>query len=388
MSSIETAPSRFVRSAYIHVPFCARRCGYCNFTLVAGRDDLVEPYLEALARELSWLESPQPVETLFLGGGTPTHLTGERLLRLLGLVRQWHPLIGNGEFSVEANPEDLNRQTVETLAAHGVTRISLGAQSFDPRKLLALERQHSAEDIGRSVDLVRACGMEVSLDLIFAAPGETLDDWKRDLATAIELAPDHISTYGLTFERGARFWNRLQHGELHCADEELDRAMYQTAMDDLAAAGFEHYEVSNFAKPGKRCRHNEAYWLGDEYYAAGPGAARYLNGVRSTNHRSTTTYINRLSAGKSPWAESEQLSPRERALEVLVFALRRIEGVQRSWFQHKTGIGLDTLIGPVLPPLIASNLILDEQKRIRLTREGLFVSDAIFSRFLRSPKAA
>jgi oxygen-independent coproporphyrinogen-3 oxidase len=300
MSSHEPNQPASARSAYIHVPFCARRCGYCNFTLVAGRDDLVEPYLEALARELSWLEAPRPVKTLFFGGGTPTHLAGEQLRRLLALVLEWHPLKGNHEFSVEANPEDLNRQTVEKLAEHGVTRVSLGAQSFDARKLATLERQHSGADIRRSVELVRQHGMDVSLDLIFAAPGETLAEWKRDLAAAIELAPDHVSTYGLTFERGARFWNRLLRGELHSADEELDRAMYQTAMDDLAAAGFEHYEVSNFAKQGKRCRHNETYWLGDEYYAAGPGASRYLNGVRSTNHRSTTAYLNRLSAGRSP----------------------------------------------------------------------------------------
>ncbi len=388
MSSRGPNPPIAARSAYIHVPFCARRCGYCNFTLVAGRDDLVEPYLEALAHELSGLESPRPVETLFLGGGTPTQLTGERLCRLLALVREWHPLIEDGEFSVEANPEDLDRQTVEVLAEQGVTRVSLGAQSFDAPKLLALERQHSAADIRRSIDLVRSHGMDVSLDLIFAAPGEKLDDWRRDLAAAIELAPDHISTYGLTFERGAMFWNRRQHGELQAADEELDRAMYLTTMDELLAAGFEHYEVSNFAKPGKRCRHNEAYWLGDEYYAAGPGAARFLNGVRSTNHRSTTTYINRLLAGKSPLAESEQLSAQERALEVLVFALRRIEGVRRSWFLQKTGFGLDTLIGALLPPMVEGNLILNEPERIQLTREGLLISDTILGRFLRLHSSA
>jgi oxygen-independent coproporphyrinogen-3 oxidase len=155
-------------------------------------------------------------------------------------------------------------------------------------------------------------------------------------------------------------------------------------MDDLAAAGIEHSEVSNFAKQGKRCRHNECYWLGDEYYAAGPGASRYLNGVRSTNHRSTTAYLNRLSAGRSPWAESEELSRDERALEVLVFALRRLEGVGRTWFLQKTGTSLDTLLGDLLPPLVRTNLVIEEGDRIRLSRDGLLVSDSIFSRFLRS----
>jgi oxygen-independent coproporphyrinogen III oxidase len=288
MSLMNYAQPQTVRSAYIHVPFCARRCGYCNFTLVAGRDDLIDPYLAALARELACLDTPRPVETLFLGGGTPTQLKGAALDRLLDLALKWHPLRPGHEFSVEANPEDLDAQTVESLGRHGVTRISLGAQSFDEQKLCALERQHSATDIRRSVELIRSARINVSLDLIFSAPGETLDGWKSDLVAAIELRPDHVSTYGLTFERGARFWNRLQQGQIRSLTEELERAMYETAIDRLTTAGFEHYEVSNFAQQGKRCRHNEAYWLGEEYYAAGPGAARHLNGIRSINHRSTT----------------------------------------------------------------------------------------------------
>ena len=382
MAPIEYAQPQAARSAYIHVPFCARRCGYCNFTLVAGRDDLIEPYLEALGRELAWLETPRPVETLFLGGGTPTQLKGMALERLLTLVLKWHPLAPGCEFSIEANPEDLDAATVEALAQHGVTRVSLGAQSFDERKLRALERKHSGADIRRSVELVRSAGIDVSLDLIFGAPGETLEGWKWDVAAAIELRPDHVSTYGLTFERGARFLSRLIRGELTSAGEELELAMFETAIDRLAAVGFEHYEVSNFAQPGKRCRHNEAYWLGEEYYAAGPGAARYLGGVRSMNHRSTTTYINRVLAGRSPVAESERLGPRERAMEVLVFALRRREGVDRAWFAAKTGRSLDSLLGSMLQPLVDLKLLADEKQGIRLTRDGLMVSDSIFSRFL------
>jgi oxygen-independent coproporphyrinogen-3 oxidase len=388
MSPIEYAQPQSARSAYIHVPFCARRCGYCNFTLVAGRDDLIEPYLEALARELAWLETPRPVETLFLGGGTPTQLKCAALGRLLALVRKWHPLVPGHEFSVEANPEDLDPRTVAMLAEHGVTRVSLGAQSFGEQKLQALERQHSSADIRRSVELVCSQGLDVSLDLIFATPDETLDDWHSDLQAAIGLAPDHVSTYGLTFERGTQFWNRLQRGEICSAAEEIDRAMYETAIDRLTAAGFEHYEVSNFAHPGKRCRHNEAYWLGEEYYAAGPGAARYLNGVRSMNHRSTTTYLGRVLAGKSPVAESERLGPRERALELLVFALRRREGIDRAWFEKKTGMSLDTLVGCMLQPLVELKLVCDDEQRIRLTRDGLLVSDSIFSQFLSTSRDA
>jgi oxygen-independent coproporphyrinogen III oxidase len=381
------------RSAYIHVPFCAHRCGYCNFTVVAGRNDLVEPYLAAIERELSALGEPREIDTLFFGGGTPTQLNGPQLERLLTTVLRWHPLAsgrdGSGEpfykheFSIEANPADLDAETVRILAEHGVTRVSLGAQSFDAAKLRLLERDHQADDIEQSVELLRAAGLAVSLDLIFGVPDESLALWRNDLDAALRLEPDHLSTYGLSFERGADFWRRLLHGELTRLDEETERTLYAEAIDTLTARGFEHYEVSNFARPGKRCRHNEIYWLGEEYFAAGPGASRYVAGVRETNHRSTTTYIKRVLAGHSPVAEREQLNPEDRARELLVFALRRLEGVEREWVAARTGIDLDALVGEPLRRHIALGLLADDGQRIRLSREGLFVSDAIWPSFLR-----
>jgi oxygen-independent coproporphyrinogen-3 oxidase len=352
--------------------------------LVAGRDDLIEPYLAALEGELSALGEPRAVETLYFGGGTPTQLKGRQLERLLTTVLRWYPLAPDPEFSVEANPADLDAETIRILADHGVTRVSLGAQSFDSGKLRLLERDHQASDIERAVDMLRGAGLDVSLDLIFGVPGESLSVWRDDLKAALRLAPDHISTYGLTFERGADFWRRLVHGELTRIDEELERALYAEAIDLLAAHGFEHYEVSNFAKPGKRCRHNEVYWSGDEYFAAGPGSSRYVGGVRETNHRSTTTYIKRALAGQSPIAEREQLSPKDRARELLVFGLRRLDGVDRNWFASRSGFDLDALVGEPLHRHVALGLLSDDGNRIRLTREGLFISDAIWPHFLRS----
>jgi len=193
------------RSAYIHVPFCAHRCGYCNFTVVAGRDDLFEPFLTAIQRELTTLGEPREVDTLFFGGGTPTQLKGPRLERLLTTVLHWHPLASGHEFSIEGNPADLDVETVRILADYGVTRVSLGAQSFDAAKLRLLERDHQAADIERSVKLLRGAGLDVSLDLIFGVPDESLVLWRADLDAALRLEPDHISTYGLTYERGADF---------------------------------------------------------------------------------------------------------------------------------------------------------------------------------------
>jgi oxygen-independent coproporphyrinogen III oxidase len=371
------------RSAYIHVPFCRHRCGYCNFTLVAGRDDLIEPFLSALDKELSWLGEAREVDTLYLGGGTPTYLRGENSERLLATVLRWHPLADGGEFNVEANPADVDAGAIAILAKHGVTRISLGAQSFQAAKLQLLERDHGPDDTVRAVELARSRGLDVSLDLIFGAPGETLSDWRDDLKSALGLSPDHISTYGLTFEKGTMFWNRLQHGELARIDEEVERDMYGAAIDQLSTAGFEHYEVSNFARPRKRCRHNEVYWAGGEYYAAGPGAARHVAGLRETNHRSVTKWLDCVLAGRQAVAERECLPPEEKARELLVFGLRRMEGVDREWFAARSGFRLDDLVESPLREFIAAGLLADNGSRVKLTREGLFVSDSIWPELLR-----
>jgi oxygen-independent coproporphyrinogen III oxidase len=373
------------RSVYIHVPFCAHRCGYCNFTLVAGRLDLAEPYLTAIERELAGLDEPrqpQTVDTLFFGGGTPTQLSPPQLSRLLKMVMHWYPPAAGYEFSVEANPADVIPELVALLARHGVTRVSLGAQSFMPAKLRTLERDHQPNDIRRAATLIRESGLQLALDLIFGVPDETADDWQADLDSALELEPVHVSTYGLTFERGTTFWNRLSHGRLARADEDLERSLYLRAIERLTDNGFEHYEVSNFARPGHRCRHNEAYWAGEQYFAAGPGATSYCAGVRQTNHRSTTTYLKRVLAGESPIAEREQLAPEDRARELLVFGLRRMAGVDREWFANRSGFTIDALVGPALRRNVDLGMLEDSGSTIRLTREGLLLSDAIWPGFL------
>jgi oxygen-independent coproporphyrinogen-3 oxidase len=370
------------RAAYVHVPFCRHRCGYCNFTLVAGRDDLVNDYLRAITAEIDAAEGPIEVETLYFGGGTPTYLKPEQLCRLTSTVLAHHPLAPGYEFTVEANPADVDQEMIETLSASGVTRLSLGGQSFQAEKLRLLERDHEAADIRQVVAAAHGAQMQVALDLIFATPGENLEAWAADLDQAIALEPEHISTYGLTFERGAAFWGRKLRGELAELDEGLQRDMYGLAIDRLAAAGYEQYEVSNFAQPGCRSRHNQVYWSGDGYFAYGPGAARYIDGVRETNHRSTTTYLRRVLAGESPVAEREQLSPEARARELLVFGLRRIDGVSRCEFRVRTGFDCDELVAAPLRKFVELGLLADDGERVRLTREGLFVSDAIWPEML------
>src|SRR6056297_3124129 len=245
------------RSAYVHVPFCRHRCGYCNFSVVANHDDLIDRFLGAIDHELDGIVrragGPPRLETLFIGGGTPTHLPPEALRRFLNLLRRRFVLDGSAEWSVEANPEDISRETLSLLAEARLQRISLGVQSFNDNKLAVLQRSHrgaSAESVIRQT--AETIG-NVSIDLIFAAPDETLDDWRRDLETALRLPITHVSTYALTFEKGTTFWNRRLRGDLRAADEGLELAMYDSARDTLAAGGFEHYEISNFARPGRRC---------------------------------------------------------------------------------------------------------------------------------------
>ncbi len=366
------------RSAYLHVPFCARRCGYCNFAIVVGRDDLAGDYLRAIELELSQLETPRPVETLYFGGGTPTRLSLAELKQLCELAKRWFPLPPGHEWTVEANPADVTPELLDMLVEEGVTRVSLGGQSFRAVKLAVLERDHAPEDVARTVKLCQERGLAVAIDLIFAAPGETLAQWLDELDEAIALRPQHLSTYGLTFEKGTSFWTRRAKGELIEAEEELQRDMYLAAIDALAAADFEHYEVSNFARPGQRSRHNEAYWSGAGYFAAGPGAARHVDGVRETNHRSPTTWLKRMLGGESPVAQREELSPEERAREHLVFGLRRLEGVERTEFAAQTGFDIDALAGKEIAKYTNLGLLHADNHNVRLTRKGLLVSDAIW----------
>ncbi|MEO1972566.1 MAG: radical SAM family heme chaperone HemW [Pirellulaceae bacterium] len=373
------------RAVYLHVPFCRRRCGYCNFTLVAGRSDLIQPYLDSIALEMAAYDDlPCQVDTIFLGGGTPSQVRDDHWRQLAAMLHRNFPLSADGEWSVEVNPEDVDRGYLEQLRTDGVTRVSLGVQSLSDDKLRTLERQHTGQQARDAIQLAIDIMDTVSADLIFAAPNETLSRWKDDLASVIDLGVDHISTYGLTFEQGAAFWSQREKGLLKTVGEELELDMYLLAIESLIGAGFEHYEISNFARPGNRCRHNDCYWTGATYHAIGPGAARHLKGRRETNHRSTTEYLRRLQEGRSPVAESDEADDRERALEVLVFGLRRIDGVDRDWFLANTGFNLDDLGGQALQEYRGEGWLQDDGRRIALSRRGLVISDSLWGRLLAS----
>ncbi len=381
--SLHAPQSPVPRSAYVHVPFCAHHCGYCNFTVIAGRDDLRDDYVRAITKELSCLPAPLEVDTLYFGGGTPTQLSAQQWTALLEAIGQRLTCAENAEVTVEANPADVNATQMRQLANAGVNRISLGAQSFHDRHLATLERDHRGQDVRRAVELAREAGIaSIAIDLIFAVPGQTLDDWRSDLEAALAIQLSHVSTYGLTFDKGSAFYGRLQRGQIAQAPEELELAMYEAAIDTLTAAGYDHYEVSNFALPGRRSRHNEVYWTGLPYLAFGPGAARYIDGRRETNHRSVTTYLNRVLSGQSSVAEVETLGPEDAARERLVFGLRRLEGVQLDDFARDTGFTVRQLAAGPLDRIIDNGLLAIIDGRLRLTRAGLMISDSLWPELL------
>ena len=382
--SFPQPPWHWPRAAYIHVPFCAHHCGYCDFAVAVGKDDRIDRYLDALAAELSRLGSPQPVDTLFFGGGTPSHLSLGQLQRLCTLARKWFLLQPGHEFSIEANPDSLTADKINLLADHGVNRLSLGVQSFSRPLLLVLERRHGPEQIFPAVEAARRRIPQISLDLIFAVPGQSLAAWSDDLRQALDLNPDHVATYGLTFEKGTPLWKQRRAGRLNDLDENTELAMYETAIDVLGAAGIDQYEISNFARPGARCRHNQVYWANHAYFGAGVGAAAYVAGLRTLNTRELEGYLRRALANESIHQHEERLSPRERALETVGTQLRRREGIHRSRFQEQTGFDVDDLLTKPLASLIGLGFIVSDAVGLRLTRRGLVVADGVITELMKA----
>ncbi|QEG41211.1 radical SAM family heme chaperone HemW [Roseimaritima ulvae] len=369
-------------AAYVHVPFCRHRCGYCNFSVVAGRDDLAEAFLRSLQWELSQLGEARDIETLFIGGGTPTHLPPEWLERMLTLVGQWLRLPQDGEFSVEANPRDIDRERLDVLRAHGVNRISLGVQSFDQRKLQVLQRDHDEAVARDAVTLAAEAIGNVSIDLIFAAPEETPIGWQQDLDIACGLPITHLSTYALTYEKGTQFWTRRFKSDLRSADEATELEMYHRARRTAAAAGLPQYEISSFASRPNRCKHNIHYWLGRGWYGFGPGAAGFVDGRRRTNHRSPTTYIRRSLAGRSPVQEEDAITRQQWAFERAAFGVRMMDGVDLAAIARDTGVAIATVRKQEIEDCRRWGLVELRQDRLILTEKGIAMADTVSAALL------
>ncbi len=378
------------QSAYIHVPFCRRRCGYCNFTLVAGRDHLVDEYLDCLDSEIALVlaskgsAAPACLQTCYLGGGTPSHLTEFQLDRLLGMIRRHFAIAKEAEFTCEVNPLDCTEEKLRLMRDLGVNRLSIGGQSFDAAKLRTLERDHSPQELRDAIDRSARYFENLSCDLMFAAPGERLADWIADVETAIKLPLRHLSTYGLTIEKGSPFFGLLYHGHLVEVEDAEQLAMYLEAIDLLVAAGYLHYEVSSFAKQGFASRHNETYWLGRSWWGFGPSAAAFMDGVRSVNCSSTTQYIKRIRAGRDAVYQREALSQEQRIRERVVFGLRRLEGIHFGELMNEFGFNIEPMFQPHLDQYIEAGWLERNGELVRLTRPGLVISDSLWPSLLVS----
>ena len=385
-----------VRSLYIHIPFCFHKCHYCDFYSLVDTRDRQAPFIDRLLAELAALApltQGEPLRTIFIGGGTPTLLALPLWERLLGGLATHFDLAdiraGRGEFTVECNPETASAELFALLRAGGVDRLSMGAQSFDPRHLKTLERWHDPASVSRAVALARAAGFErLSLDLIFAVPGQTLADWAADLDRALDLGITHLSAYGLTYEPNTAMTARLRRGQFAPCEEDLEADMYEHLVARCANAGLDRYEVSNFAVPGQECAHNLAYWRQHAWLAAGPSASAHLldpagGSWRWKNQPRLDDYLRQSDAGLPPALDIESPEPRRLLAEQIMTGLRLREGIDLSALcEPLADADLALQLDALARTQIDRGLFVEREKRLCLTDAGFLVADAITREFL------
>ena len=368
---------------YLHVPFCRVRCGYCDFntyTATELRGTKQDQYADTLLREIDLSRSVlsaagalRPASTVFFGGGTPTLLPAGDLARMLDGVRSAFGVTDDAEITVEANPDTVTDAVVAELAASGVTRLSVGMQSAVPHVLAALDRTHDPANVRAAVGAARRGGLDVSVDLIYGAPGESLEDWMTSLRTAVDLQPDHLSAYALIVEEGTKLARQITHGEMEAPDDDLQADMYEAADRVLGDAGFDWYEVSNWSRrPAHRSRHNLAYWQGSDWWGYGPGAHSHISGVRFWNVKHPAAYAQRLHAGDSPAAARERPDEDARLLESVLLGTRVREGLPVSELLDS---GRHAVAGLIADDLVDASSAL--RGRIVLTLRGRLLADRV-----------
>jgi oxygen-independent coproporphyrinogen III oxidase len=365
---------------YVHLPFCPYLCPYCDFAKWPMRAASARRYLDALYAEIQ-REPPAPAATIYLGGGTPNAYDAPAIAALLARVRA--RFADAAEVSIEINPELVRDGDFAAYRAAGITRLSIGVQSFEPAEIRTLGRKHTVAQIEGVVAQARAANLQsVSLDLIFAVPGQSAASWRRSLGAAIALGVDHISAYGLTVEEGTPYaaWRAREPGVFF--DDTREGELYALAIELLHAAGYEQYEISNFAQPGHRCAHNLNYWANGEYAGLGVGAASYRAGVRSIHTRSLGEYVAAALEGRPIPSEAERLEGRRRAGEAMMLALRTAQGVALSEFKERYGIDVMTDYASVVTRFARTGLLERIGDTVRLTQRGRFLANDVCGAFL------
>ena len=373
---------------YVHIPFCLAKCYYCDFVSYAGKSVVEkDAYLAALVREgeiYQDLLSGITGKSLYIGGGTPTCLTDGQIIKLFTGLQALFKLPTDIEITIEANPGTINREKLLTLSKVGCNRLSLGVQSFSPRELQALGRIHSPKDVYNTYELARRADFKnISLDLMYGLPGQQLQDWRDNLKKAVELRPEHISLYQLNIEKNTPFALLMEKGFLESFDQDEAYLMYSEAINFLETQGYHHYEISNFALPGKEAVHNSLYWLNQEYLGLGVGASGYLQGIRYTNESNLERYHDVLLAqDRLPVAEKEVINQELARAESMFLGLRLLQGVNKSEFLKRHGVRLENCFEQVLNKLKRQGLLQETSTHVALTKKGVYVANEVFQEFL------
>lgn len=368
-------------SAYVHIPFCTQICYYCDFSKVFIKNQPVDAYLQALIREFESYKIEQ-LRTLYIGGGTPTAISAEQLDYLLSHLTKNLDLSQLEEFTIEANPGDLTPDKIAVLEKSAVNRISLGVQTFNDKQLKRIGRSHNEAQIYESIDSLKGAGFDnISIDLIYALPGQTMADVKENVAKAIALDIPHLSLYSLILEHHTVFMNKMRRGKLNLPTEDLEADMFDYIIAKLESHGFEHYEISNFTKPGRESRHNLMYWDNAEYYGVGAGASGYIDGVRYRNRGPIQHYLKGVAQG-NPRLEEEVLTKQEMMEEEFFLGLRKKEGVSISRFEEKFAENFSNRYGDIVEKLTRDGLVQVTDGRLRMTKIGLFLGDTVAEKFI------
>ena len=368
-------------SAYVHIPFCTQICYYCDFSKVFIKNQPVDSYLEHLIEEYDSYDIKK-LRTLYIGGGTPTALSAPQLAFLLEKLTDKLDLSYLEELTIEANPGDLDEEKIAVLKDSPVNRVSLGVQTFNDRMLKQIGRSHLEKDIYENIANLKKAGFDnISIDLIYALPKQTMEDVKTNVAKAIALDIPHMSLYSLILENHTVFMNRMRRGKLPLPKEDLEAEMFECIIAELEKAGFEHYEISNFSKPGFESRHNLMYWDNAEYYGIGAGASGYVDGVRYKNQGPIRHYLQAVEAGNAR-VQEEVLTLKEKMEEEMFLGLRKKSGVSKKHFEEKFGLSFEDQYGAVVSELTEQGLLVSDKDIIRMTKQGLFLGDTVAEKFI------
>src|SRR5690606_29546470 len=376
-----------MKAAYIHIPFCEHICHYCDFNKVFLHGQPVDEYVDLLMKEIEITITETPVKqlkTIFVGGGTPTALNEKQLERLCKGIRENLPF-EDGEFTFEANPGDLSIEKLRILKEYGVNRLSFGVQSFNNELLERIGRSHRVKDVYRSLDNAKKVGFDnISIDLIYALPGQTINDFRETLREALSLQLPHYSSYSLIVEPKTVFYNLMRKGKLLLPSVEAETKMYETLIEEMESYGLSQYEISNFSKPGFESKHNLVYWDNEEYFGFGAGAHGYINGIRYSNAGPLKKYMTPLVDHKRPIFNETILSIQEKMEEEMFLGLRKVEGVSLSRFKQRFDKDLEQVFQEAVTTMRNRGLLVVENGYIRLTTEGRFLGNEVFQSFLIS----